>query len=66
MFDIPGYNFPFFFLRGKRHERPFSSSPPTGWSSLSPTDQISNVVCLRFRVPTKSLRDESEEIGLWS
>ena len=29
-FDIPGYNFPFSFWRGKRHERPFISSPPTG------------------------------------
>lgn len=65
-FDIPGYNFPFSFWRGKRHERPFISSPPTGWSSPSPTDQISNVVYLRFRVPTKVLRGEIEETGIRS
>ena len=65
-FDIPGYSFPFFFMRGNRHVRPFSSSPPTGWSSPSPTVQISNVVCLRFRIPTKVLWGDSEEIDLWS
>ena len=55
---LHGYSFPFLLLRGKRHERLLSSSPPTRWLSSSATDQMSNVVRFLCTVPMQAVLED--------